>query len=249
MAVVTVSRQRGSQGSYIALEVAKRLGLKYLDREIIESVARDAGVTPAEVEVVEARAGRLARVMHLLGARPQLPTVASASLREQEAIESRITALMDAEGLSREAALARLESAGGLTYTPPTDYLSLVTSVIYEYATKGDAMIVGRGGQMILRDQPGVLHVQITARYETRVYNIIQREGVKWREASHRVRLANEQRAAYLRRFYNVDWLDSGLYDLVISTDRIPADVAAAMIVQACQAIGACPPEGANTLG
>ena len=36
MTVITVSRQRGSMGSYIALEVADRLGLQYLDREIID---------------------------------------------------------------------------------------------------------------------------------------------------------------------------------------------------------------------
>ena len=54
-------------------------------------------------------------------------------------------------------------------------------------------MIVGRGGQVILRRQPGVLHVQVIAKFETRVYNIIQRESVKWREAAHRVRASDEQ--------------------------------------------------------
>jgi hypothetical protein len=31
-------------GSYIAVEVGRRLGLRYLDREIIESVAREKGL-------------------------------------------------------------------------------------------------------------------------------------------------------------------------------------------------------------
>jgi cytidylate kinase len=98
-------------------------------------------------------------------------------------------------------------------------------------------MIVGRGGQMILRRQPGVLHVQVIARFETCVYNIMQREGVKWREAANHVRLANEQRAGYMRRFYNIDWLDSSYYDLVINTDRVPGDIAAETIIQAAQAV------------
>lgn len=242
MPVITVSRQRGSMGSYIALEVAQQLGLQYLDREIIDSVAREAGVPAESVEAIEARAGRLARVMHLLGARPKLPTVASASLREQEAVEARVKALMEREGLSRDAAFVRLESTGGLEYAPRRDYLDLLTAIILEYAAKGQAMIVGRGGQMILRSHHGtprarVLHVRIGARFETRVYNIIQREGVKWREAAHRVRMADEQRAGYLRRFYNVDWLDCSLYDLVINTDQIPPDVAVQMIAQAAQVV------------
>lgn len=239
MPVITLSRQRGSLGSYIALEVAQRLGLRYLDREIIDSVAREAGVPAEKVEAIEGRAGRLARVLYLLGARPKLPAVASASLREQAAFEARVGALMEGEGLSREAAIARLESSGGLEYTTRLDYLDLVSSIILEYAARGDVIIVGRGGQVLLRGRPGVLHVQVMARFETRVYNIIEREGVKWREAAHRVRLADEQRAGYMRRFYNVDWLDSGLYDLVISTDQIPCDVAAEMIIRAARAVEA----------
>lgn len=237
MPVITVSRQRGSMGSYIALEVARKLELRYLDREIIESVAREAGTEASAVEAIEEKSGRLARVRHLLNLRPKLPAVASASIREEESYDERIRALMDREGLSHELAAARLESGVGLEYIPRMDYLDLVTSVIMEQSAQGQAMIVGRGGQMILRGRPGVLHVQVIAKFETRVYNIIQREAVKWREAAHRVRLADELRMGYMRRFYNVDWLDSSLYDLVINTDQIPHGVAVEMVVMAAQAV------------
>jgi cytidylate kinase len=191
------------------------------------------------VEAIEERAGRLARVLHALGARPKLPKVASASLREMDTVEARVGALMDRDGISRDAAISRLEGTSQMLYMPQADYLDLITSVIVEYASRGQAMIVGRGGQMILRERPGVLHVQVIATFEARVYNIIQREEVKWREAAYRVRRADEQRAGYMRRFYNVDWLDSSLYDLVINTDRIPASVAVQTIVEAANAVGA----------
>ena len=244
MSVVTVSRQRGSMGSYVALEVAQRLDLDYLDREIVETVAREAGVPAESVEAIEEQAWRLARVLHLLGAQPRLPAVASASIREKETIERQVSAIMEKEGLSREAAFLRLESSGGLQYAPRPAYLELLTSVIVEYAARGNAMIVGRGGQMILRGCPGVLHVQIGARFETRVYNIIQREGVKWREAAHRVRMADEQRAGYLRRFHNVDWMDASLYDLMISTDQISCEVAVDLVIDAAEAVDATVGEG-----
>lgn len=239
MPVITMSRQRGSMGSYVALEVARKLNLRYLDREIIQAVAQEAGVEAETVEAIEEKAGRLARTLHLLNLRPKLPATASASLREQESFEERVRALVDREGLSQEAAVARLESGAGPEYVSRPDYLDLVTSVIVEQAARGQAMIVGRGGQMILRDRPGVLHVQVNAKFETRVYNIIEREGVKWREAAHRVRLADEQRAGYMRRFYNVNWLDSGLYDLVINTEQIPCEVAVDMTIAAAEAVEA----------
>jgi cytidylate kinase len=177
--------------------------------------------------------------MYLLNLRPKLPAVASASLREQDSFDERVRQLMDREGLSEALAVARLESAAAPEYVPRVDYLDLITSVILEQATRGQAMIVGRGGQMILRGWQGVLHVQVIAKSETRVYSIIQREGIKWREAAHRVRLADEQRAGYMRRFYNVDWLESSLYDLVINTDQIPPDVAVDMIIVTAEALQA----------
>ena len=51
------------------------------------------------------------------------------------------------------------------------------------------------------------------------------------------MRRADEQRAGYMRRFYNIDWLDSSLYDLVINTDQIPSEVAVDLIIQAAQAV------------
>ncbi len=237
MAVITMSRQRGSKGSYIALEVARRMDLRYLDREILDSVARQAGVEVAQLEAIEARAGRLPRVLHLLGARPKLPAEASASLREQATYEARVGEVMMEHGLDRYAAVARLESEGLSAYKPSQDYLELTSAVILDYARLGDAMIVGRGGQMILRRRPGVLHVQFVGKFENRVYNICKREEVKWREAAHRLRQADEERAGYLRRFYGVDWLDPGLYDLVVNTDQIPDEAAVNMIVLAAEAV------------
>lgn len=237
MAVITMSRQRGSKGSYIALEVARRMGLRYLDREILDSVAHQAGVEVAQLEAIEARAGRLSRVLHLLRVRPKLPTVASASLREQAAYEARVGELMAGRGLDRDAAVAQLEGEGVLPYQPSQDYLDLTRGIILDYAQQGNAVIVGRGGQMILRRRPGVLHVQVVGKFENRVGNICEREGVKWREAAYRLREADERRAAYMRRFYGMDWLDPGLYDLVLNTDQIPDETAVAMIILAAEAL------------
>ena len=244
MPVITVSRQRGSLGSYIALDVARELDLRCLDREIIQSVAMETDVETDLVEAIEEKAGRLSRVLYLLNMRAKLPDVASASVREAESFEARVREMMDRERVSQEVAVARLESGDTREYVPRLDYLDLVTSVILDHATQGQAMIVGRGGQMILRQRQGVLHVQVIAKFETRVYNVIKREEVKWREAARRVRLADEQRAGYMRRFYNVDWLDSSLYDMVINTDQVPSEVAVQLIISAARAVEDAASEG-----
>jgi cytidylate kinase len=189
------------------------------------------------VESIEEKSGRLARTLYLLNLRPQLPAVASASIREQKAFEAQVHELMMTEGLSETLATTRIERGTVLEYVPRVDYLDLVTSVILDQANQGAAMLVGRGSQMVLRGYPGVLHVQVIAKFENRVHNIIHREDVKWREAAHRVRRSDEQRSGYMRRFYNVNWLDASLYDLVINTDQISCEVATGLVIAAARAV------------
>lgn len=47
--VVTIARQLGSGGSYIAKMVAQRIGFAYIDRQILEMAAKELGVDEAEI--------------------------------------------------------------------------------------------------------------------------------------------------------------------------------------------------------
>ncbi len=53
---ITISRQMGSGGSYIGQVIAKRLGLKYVDREVLNLAAKEFG---CDEEIVVARSERL----------------------------------------------------------------------------------------------------------------------------------------------------------------------------------------------
>lgn len=53
---ITISRQMGSGGSYVGQVVAKRLGLKYIDREVLHLAAREFG---CDEETIAARSERV----------------------------------------------------------------------------------------------------------------------------------------------------------------------------------------------
>ncbi|SPF42175.1 Cytidylate kinase-like family [Syntrophobacter sp. SbD1] len=48
--VITVGRELGSGGSYVAQRVAKRLGYAYIDRQILQQAAAELGLEEIEVE-------------------------------------------------------------------------------------------------------------------------------------------------------------------------------------------------------
>ena len=53
--VITISRQFGTGGHEIGAELARRLGVKLLDKQILNEVARRAGVVEDAMEKLEAR--------------------------------------------------------------------------------------------------------------------------------------------------------------------------------------------------
>jgi cytidylate kinase len=53
--VITVSRQIGSGGSYVGHEVAKELGITYVDREILRQAAKHLGRDDKSLEAYEER--------------------------------------------------------------------------------------------------------------------------------------------------------------------------------------------------
>ncbi len=66
-----------------------------------------------------------------------------------------------------EIALAEIDELGLLGVKPGPASLRLyrqkVAEVIESLAAEGDVLLVGRGGQVVLADRPGVLHVRTTA--------------------------------------------------------------------------------------
>jgi cytidylate kinase len=57
--VLAISRQLGAGGSYVGQAVARRLGLNYADREILEEAARHLGREHASLEPLEERVAGL----------------------------------------------------------------------------------------------------------------------------------------------------------------------------------------------
>jgi cytidylate kinase len=211
----------GQPGSYIATQVATALGWRYYDRELLHQAAAALGLTgEANLErlsKMEEQRGLVRSFLDILGVQPAIPTVPSASLRELAAVGDEAEILRKREGLSLADARQRVLSDH---YTLPigeVSYRDLLTQIVTELAQAGNAVIMGRGSQVILRTFPSALHIQIVAPYLTRIERLMEREVLDRASAKQRVAHADEMRAGFMRRYFNVDWLDPTLYDCVFN--------------------------------
>jgi len=112
-----------------------------------------------------------------------------------------------------------------------TKFLHLIRAVIFGFASKDNAVIVGRGGQVLLKDLPGTLHVRIIAPFEFRVRHLIQSQGVEEKHAAEILRRSDSDSFGYIQSFFHVDWNDPTLYDLLINSAKVSMETAVQMII------------------
>jgi cytidylate kinase len=116
-------------------------------------------------------------------------------------------------------------------------YLHILQALIYDCARKDDSVIVGRGGQVVLKGLPGVLHVRIIAPFETRTRRIIERGAKDQKEAAGVLRRSDRDSGGFIRAYFDVDWENPEFYDLMINTRSLSVDAAARMILESTRSL------------
>lgn len=119
--------------------------------------------------------------------------------------------------------------------TDRKNFLHCVQKVVYDFAQKNNVVIVGRGGQVLLREVPGILNVRIIAPLDVRIRRVREQPGVDESQAIRRLKRSDQDSAGFIRAFFNVDWEDSDLYDLVINTQKISVNTGVNLILGSIQ--------------
>jgi cytidylate kinase len=212
MAVITISRQQGSGGSEIAARVSDLLGYRYFDKRMMAEVMAQEGFTDEMIVDYREDEYRLRSfVDRVLGYR-RPKSIADVGFWDK-----------DPQAMKRTSSAVLDEHMA----------VWLVRSAIENVYERGNVVIVGRAGQAILRDRPGVFHVRIEAPLDVRVKWVCEHQHLGQKEAQQYITERDKASAEYLQRFYGVDWSDPTLYHVVINAAKWDHERAAQCIVNA----------------
>lgn len=225
MAVVTISRQLGSIGDLVARRTAEILGYDWVDKDLITEVAREANVSESEVkkydELSESPAKRFIRSLITPSRSVPMPPAMLWGLEFPYEISAAL--------LTDDTAFTETQHL-----LDHRDYLKFLQAAVNRLYERGNVIIVGRGGQAILRDRPNTLHVRTVAPLDVRIQVVMERLGVSSsKEAKAMIQKSDKRRAAYLRDNYAINWDDTALYHFVVNTGRASRETAARLIEQA----------------
>jgi cytidylate kinase len=217
MAVITVSRQAGSGGNEIAKRVCDLLGYRYFDKQLMTQVAADVGLSRQEMVDFSEENYKVKSFLDLLFSSSYVAQVR--------------TWTQDETG-KRTLSLQELNEA---------QCIDLIRSTVRAAYLRGNIVVVGRGGQAILKKRPNVLHVRVEAPLGTRIHRIQTRERLSYQAAKSWVAEHDEAAAQYLLRFFKIRWDDPLLYHLVVNTGQWELEAAAQIIAHAASQLPAKP--------
>lgn len=110
--------------------------------------------------------------------------------------------------------------------------MNRIQLIVLEQALQGKVIIYGRGGQDLLPGISSVFRVRVIAPFEERVERWAEREWIDPDLARSLVRRSDQQRAGFIKYYFDRNWTNPIEYDLVINTTRTSIDTAVKLIVE-----------------
>lgn len=110
------------------------------------------------------------------------------------------------------------------------DYFETTRKLVSNLYGDGNVIILGWGGQCILRDKPDTIHVRLTIDKEEKIKTAMESHQINRQAAVKLIEREERDKAAYIKHYFNEDWNDAHLYDLVIDMGKTSVGQAVGMI-------------------
>ena len=111
-------------------------------------------------------------------------------------------------------------------------YYEKTLELVEKIYAEDNAIIVGWGGQCILKDKPNTLHVRLKKDTALKVQELVEKHEYSQKAAEKKVKQAEDDLKSYIKQYFNQDWNDARLYDLVIDMGKTSVDQAIEIICE-----------------
>ncbi|MCH7552535.1 MAG: cytidylate kinase-like family protein [Chloroflexi bacterium] len=236
MPVVTIAGRFGSPARAIGLQVARILGADYVDNQILANAASRVGAPIEEMAQKDERKASGKRKLARFFQNFLEKSAAAGSAGDPFLGPTGIEVLM-----SRSLTEAAQPPHSTAEQLDDQRYIDAITSVILDEAKGDNAVLIGRGSNVILKDLPHALHIYIVSSLESRIESIMRRERLNREDAARTVKNNEEGRTAYYKKFFKVSAEDPVLYHLFLNSDRLGAEHTATIVADAAKEVSRQP--------
>ncbi|MDE2899469.1 MAG: cytidylate kinase-like family protein [Chloroflexota bacterium] len=233
MTVITLNGQLGGAAREVGMEVARILEIDYVDRVLLAEAAKRVGAPVAALEEKEEEdhslGSRLTRLIQIAfersaysgdGGDPFFGTGVDTLLARPYP-----------EGESPEETPAAPSAPTRLI--DDSQFFQVLRAVMTDLAEAGNVLIMGRGGNMVLKDQPGALHVGVVAPLEFRIDLTMRNNDMERADAERYVMMEERARVSFFRRHFKAHPDDPHLYHMMVNPATLGIERAAQVVARA----------------
>ena len=194
--VITINRELGSGGRTIGEKLAKRLGVPFYDKALIQQLEKKYDLTSEEIE-------RLKGQKHNWWADFKRSLKIMPSFAAPQIIPGN-TAMPD--------------------FLVTNDIFKSETEILKGICADESCVIAGRSGFYVLRDHPNHLSILIQAKMEYRVKRLMGRRGISEEEAVKIIKEVDKARESYVNKYTGTSRYDTRNYDMVFNVENHTED-------------------------
>jgi len=110
------------------------------------------------------------------------------------------------------------------------NYYETTKKLVENVYQAGDAIILGWGGQCLLRGKPNTLHVRLVKNEETKIKEVMQKRNLNYDAAKAVIEKDESDLREYIKHYFNEDWNSAHLYDLIIDMEQNSVEKAVDLI-------------------
>ncbi|MGD2149562.1 MAG: cytidylate kinase-like family protein [Desulfobacterales bacterium] len=196
MAVITISKEFGTESDKVASQAAQRLGYEYIGDHLIAEIAKELHVSESEAEMF------------------------------RKTSQSRILRFVDRYTCSLVQKVVDREHG----CLDDKNYYETTKKLVQNVYEAGNAIILGWGGQCLLRGKPNTLHVRLIKDEETKIKEVMQNRNLEHKAAKAFIEREEGDLKAYIEHYFNEDWNAAHLYDLIIDMGKTSVENAVDLI-------------------
>ena len=201
--VITINRELGSGGRTIGEKLAKRLGVPFYDKALIQGLKDRYHLSTEEIE-------RLKGQRHNWWADFKRSLMMMPNYMAPEYVPGK-TPLPD--------------------FLITDDIFQTETEILKGIAADGSCVIAGRSGFHIFRNHPNHLSILIQASMDFRITRVMQKQNISAEEARSIIEKVDRGRENYVQKYTGTSRYDTRNYQLVINVDEHSEDEMVDMIL------------------
>lgn len=224
MAIITISRQYGCSGEYVGERVAKTLGYQFINDEIIKYVSILTS-TPenvvksfdedyhSNISAILSKYIDLNMFNEIIKDDPYTKSTSNEcinTLKEESIFDENMRSdpIFDSEAFQK-----------------------MVERVILKLAQKDNVVIMGRGSQCILQDDPKALHIRLYASLEARIKWVQTKLNIDEKTAKTKIEEIEQRRKNFIKHYYNDNIDNPKLYHAFINLEKFTIEKTANTII------------------